>query len=60
MVEDDVAIQNLLICCTLKLFEDHGIKMDYAELLSLLKYSLCATINTNITTTKILLNDNYN
>ena len=34
MVEDDVAKQNL-VSSTLKLFEDHDIKMDCAELLSM-------------------------
>ena len=35
MVEDDVAIQNLLTDIYRKLFEDHGIKLDREELLSL-------------------------
>ena len=38
MVEDDVAIQDLCICCK-AFFEDNGIKLDRAELLSLNKYT---------------------
>ena len=33
MVEYDIKIQNVFICCTaVKLFEDHGIKMDFLSL----------------------------